>query len=133
MSGDNDNTFESLLKELRTNRKSLDDMVIDATVFRKKLDVLLPSGSDYKNRFVMMERMKTLSQVITSELQIRSQIDSSIKLEADLKKKADDGEYGSETFEEKVRLIATAMELNENKNDLKFKTNFDSNEENKDK
>lgn len=132
---DENKELNSLLEELKENRKSLHDMLDDISDFRKNLDVLMPSKQDFRNKFVMQEKMRSVTEILKGELAIRGQIDSSIKLEIDIRKKSTDDEI--EDLPSQIRMYAKAIELLEDKKDktaksLKIIKNEDINaEENK--
>ena len=62
-------------------------MLVDISDFRKAIDQLLPKKIDYKVKYLLSERIKTITEVIKSELAVRKQIDESVKLEVELRKK----------------------------------------------
>ena len=105
--------MDGLLKELKVNRENLHDMIKDVVGFRTKMDKLIPTTKegklDFKNRFVLAERMKTITEVIKSELAIRNQIDSSIKLETDMRRRSVEEELDDSPI--KIKAYAKAIEL----------------------
>jgi len=101
--------LDSLLEELKQNRENLHDMLNDIYDFRKNLDILLPAKMDYKQKFLMPERMRSVTEILKGELAIRSQIDSSIKLEIDIRKRSTDDDV--EDLPSQIRMYAKAMEL----------------------
>lgn len=130
-----DNKLDDLLEELKDNRVNLHDMLQDIVNFRNNLDVLLPGGKDkkfdFRDRHLLAERMKTVTEIIKGELAVRSQIDSSIKLETDMRNKIS-GEDELESHE-KIQAYAKAIELLENKknNELKIIKNEEPEKESK--
>jgi len=92
-------SLDDLVKELEDNRKGNYDILAKIQGFRDKLDILLPTGTDYRDRFKLENKMKTFTEIIKAELDVRKTIDSSIKSEFDLKKKMEDSERKEdETF-----------------------------------
>ena len=87
-------TQEQLLKELGDNRQSLHGMLDDLKTFRGKLEQLLPKQLDYRNKFMMEEKMKLVTNVISTELSIRKQIDDSLKNEITIRNKVEDTDEG---------------------------------------
>jgi hypothetical protein len=113
MQGIDTTELDQLLKELKDNRVDLHGMLNDISRFRKTLDTLLPDKVDYRNRFILAERIKTIVQIIQSELSVRKQIDDSIKSEVDLRKKISDTSEGDLDYmpqSEKVKLLAEALD-----------------------
>ena len=87
---DEETKVNSLLRELGDNRSKLHDMLDDISGFRKTLDDLLPKQVDYKSKWMIPERIKTVTEVIKSELAVRKQIDESVKVEIDIRRKEGD-------------------------------------------
>ena len=129
---DEEDKISSLITELEDNRKALHGMIDIVINFRNKIDTLLPKNIDFKNRFVMEEKMKTVTQIISNELSIRKQIDDSIKTEADLLKKiVDGGDDSVENKKEHIRDLAKAMQIVKLKDDVVLENTddfFDENE-----
>jgi len=117
---DENKELNSLLEELKENRKSLHDMLNDICDFRKNLDILMPSKTDFRNKFIMQEKMKSVTEILKGELAIRGQIDSSIKLEIDIRKKSTDEEI--DDLPSQIRMYAKAIELLEEKKDKTIKS-----------
>lgn len=120
---ENERELNNLLGELKDNRESLHKMLEDIGNFRSNLDVLLPTKDgrvDFKNRHLLAERMKTVTEIIKGELAVRSQIDSSIKLETDMRKRT--GEEESADLPNQIKAYAKALELiEENRRKLEKK------------
>jgi hypothetical protein len=112
LSDEKDEDLSPLLKELQENRLSLHGMLSELSKFRVHIDKLLPEKVDYRNRYVLAERMKTVVQIIQSELAVRKQIDDSIKSEVDLKKKVEgEGEgLGGLSLADRVKVLSKAIE-----------------------
>jgi len=106
---DENKELNSLLKELKNNREDLHGMLGDITEFRKNLDILLPKSLDFRQKFLMQERMRSVTEILRGELAIRGQIDSSIKLEIDIRRKSTDEDI--EDLPTQIRMYAKAMEL----------------------
>lgn len=98
-----------LLDELSENRSNLHKMLGDVVGFRKIIDELLPKKIDYKLKYLLPERIKTVTEVIKSELAIRKQIDESVKMEVELRKKAKDEGEGKRSGD--VKALAQALEV----------------------
>lgn len=113
---ENEKALNNLLGELKENRESLHKMLDDIGSFRSNLDVLLPMRDgkfDFRDKHLLAERMKTMTEIIKGELSIRSQIDSSIKLETDMRKRT--GEEESADLPNQIRAYAKALEMLEEK------------------
>jgi len=110
---DDNKELDSLLKELKNNRENLHEMLVDVSGFRKSLDILLPEKMDFRNRHLMRERMNSVTEIVRGELAIRGQIDSSIKLEIDIRRKSTDDTV--EDLPTQIRMYAKAMEMLEDR------------------
>ena len=102
------NTVNKLLTDLSDNRFELKGMLVDVKKFRTNIDKLLPEKMDFKNKWLMPERMKILTEVIRNELSIRQQIDSSLKIEIDIRRKTKDEDESD--FDNLIKAAAKAME-----------------------
>lgn len=99
--------YSKLINELTENRNRLRDDVLPKIInFRDQLDRLLPETKDFKNRFAIEQKMKTLTEVISAELTVRKHMDDSIKTEFDLVRKAS----GEDASEMNISKIAEAIE-----------------------
>ena len=101
--------MDRLLKELEDNRIDLHSMIDTISEFREKVDTLLPDKVEYRQRHLMVERMKNVTEIIKSELAVRKQIDESIKLETDMRRKSEDTEIGEQPGA--IKAYAKAIEL----------------------
>jgi hypothetical protein len=55
---------------------------------REKIDSIFPEKSeDFRNRFALENKMKVITDVVKAELDVRKQIDSSLKQEMEMEKK----------------------------------------------
>ena len=110
---------KTLLKELSDNREKLHDMLGDITGFRATLDKLLPKQVDYKSKWMIPERIRTVTEVIKSELAVRKQIDESVKTEIELRRKS--GDESREQLAGDIKNMAKAIEFLEQKNECESK------------
>jgi len=65
----------------------LKELLKDIVEVRKNIKSIMPTTTEFSKRFLLENKMKTVSDVVSSELSIRKQIDSSIKTEFDLANK----------------------------------------------
>ena len=89
MSTDNfsEDEYDGMLLEIRENRKALDSMLETASTFRKKVGENVPDVTDFKKRYLMDEKMKTVATIFGLELDIRKQKESSLRTEIELRRK----------------------------------------------
>lgn len=114
-----ENTFNELIKELSTNRKDLHKIVKDVEALRERLNEIIPTKLDYRHRNILENKLKTIATVISSELQVRKQIDDNIKLEVELRTKTGEGEESPEQRQKDIRMLAEALEeLKKKKNEV---------------
>lgn len=81
--------FQGLINELVENRRELVDLLDKVKEVKNNIDKLVPTSSEFRNRYVLEQKIKTIVEIIKSELEIRKQIDNSIRSEFDLRKKAE--------------------------------------------
>ncbi|MCK5018593.1 MAG: hypothetical protein KAS32_16150 [Candidatus Peribacteraceae bacterium] len=105
-----DKISKNLINEIEENRKALHEMIGDIKGFREKMEVLLPSKVDFKQKWLLQERMKTMTEIIKSELAVRKQLDDSVKLESDLRRK---DTIENETTSKDIKALAKAVEVYE--------------------
>lgn len=90
------NKLETLIEELNKNRKESYDILDRITNFRNKIDTVLPTSSDFKYRKLLEDKMRLVTDIIKTELDVRKSIDNSIKMEADLSRKLEE-DYNEES------------------------------------
>jgi len=109
--------FDDLVNEMVDNRKKLSEILDKVTSFRNNIERLIPNSNEYKNRFIMEQKIKTVTEIIKSELEIRKQIDNSIKTEFDLRSKVKESDKESDGDISKIISLlegANFLENNEN-------------------
>ena len=72
-------TTEDLLQELENNKQRLFKLVEKLEDTIDDVDKILPKKYDFKNRFVLIDRIQTLTQLYDSILKYRSEIAKQIK------------------------------------------------------
>jgi len=112
-----EDTFNTLIKELSKNRKDLHKIVKDVEGLREKLNDIIPSKIDFRQRHILENKLKTIAAVISSELQVRKQIDDNIKLEVELRSKTGEGDESPEQRQKDIRMLAEALEQLKKKKD----------------
>ncbi len=105
----NEEKMEKLLGGIEENREHYKSMLNDVEKLRGQIDNLLPSNMDYKKKFLFEERMKTISSILSTELDIRKSLEASYKLEFDLRKKHYDEVDDGENKSDKIDMIARAL------------------------
>jgi hypothetical protein len=115
----NEKKINELLEGISTNRDKYKDMLVDMETMRGHIDKLLPSNMDYKKKFLFEERMKTITSILGTELDIRKSLENSYKLEIELRKKLYEGDDNTDKVD-KVDMIAKALAKLENKKTKKI-------------
>jgi len=78
-----------LLKEFKENRESLRVMVIDLEQFKKQVNELFPNKVDNRHKYFFDEKIKAITAFFNSLLDIRKEINKSLKDEIVLRGKID--------------------------------------------
>ena len=114
------NKFDELINEIGSNRKNMYNMLNDIGQFKDKMDSAIPTGSDFRNRLLMDQKIKMLTEYWKTQLDIRKQIDSSVQVEFKLRKLQDnDSDSDSEISQRQLMNIVDKVEdlIEENKNE----------------
>jgi hypothetical protein len=103
-----------LLDGYKENRTELHKMVDEAKDIKENVRTILDSiNTDHRNRYLMDEKIKILSTILSNELNIRKEISKSFKDEIDIR-----GKLGEDGNEISLAKVVGAMEK-------KFGVNFD--------
>src|SRR6056297_1650677 len=82
------NLFNELIEDYKINRDKLKQLAIEIEALKDRLDEIMPSDSrDFRQRYIMDEKIKIMSSVIGNLLDIRKEISKSIKDEIDMRNK----------------------------------------------
>ena len=73
----------------------------------------MPKTVNFQNRYVMENKMKVFTQIIEAELAIRKQINDSISLETNIRRKQSEKTMSPEEEKNLVRSLAKAIVLQE--------------------
>ncbi len=109
--------YNDLIQEMVDNRKNLSGILDKVSNFRNNIEKMIPTSNEYKNRFIMEQKIKTVTEIIKAELDIRKQIDNSIKTEFDLRSKVKESDKESDGDISKIISLlegANFLENNEN-------------------
>jgi len=109
---------QELLDDIKANRNGLHTMLNTIAEFRNKVDTLLPDKVDFRSRWMLPERMKTITEIVKTELAVRKQIDDSLKTEYEMRKKKESKDNADEG--DKIKYFAGMIEKLEGINDLKM-------------
>jgi hypothetical protein len=96
---------EEYLEEIRQNRDGLHELLDEAISIRKRIKDILPESKDFSKRFLLETRMKTITEVIKTELDIRKHIEQSVKTECDLNFKVEKDQQSNISISDLVDAI----------------------------
>ena len=104
---DDSRQLSKLIKELRENRDGSKEMLTQIRTFRKKINFDIPKDTDFKNKFVVENKMSAISDLVSAELSVVKHLDDSIKTEFDLRRKLGNDEGSGVGIDQ----IAAALEI----------------------
>jgi hypothetical protein len=116
--GKNEKIVESLLEEFRKQRDEVLKMIVDLEKFKEKIDRLLPDTLDARYIRFFEEKVKSATELFRAILEMRKEIQKSLKDEIDLRRKIDIEDSGigiEETID--IRKIADRVEEFRKKSD----------------
>lgn len=108
-----ENSIEPLLKEFAQQREAIKLMINDLEKVKEHLDRLFPESLD--KRYVMMfqEKMKAVSSLFSSLLDMRKEISKSIKDEIELRRKININKTDITNLEELIDVRKLEKKFNE--------------------
>jgi len=83
----NEQIIEELLKEFKEHRDAVMQMVGDIEVLREKIDKLIPDQLDARYIRFFEEKVKTATEFFRALLEMRKEIQKSLKDEIDIRRK----------------------------------------------
>lgn len=84
-----DNKFEELISEYDDHRKAIKDMIVDLEKLKVKVDTLIPDNLDVRYMRYFEEKIKAVTSLFNSLLDMRKEIAKSIKDEIEIRRKID--------------------------------------------
>ena len=106
--------YNELLQTISDDRDKLDEMLTTIESLRKNTTAILPQTTDYRNKHLMEEKMKTISSVFATELNIRQQKEKSIITEIEVRRKIEREDKGIN--DEDPETVNAVMKILEKKN-----------------
>lgn len=114
---DDDTMLTSLVNEFAIQRNSLNEMIIDLEKIKRKIETLFPETMDKRYVRFFEEKMKAMTSLFGTILDIKKEIMKGIKTEIDLRKsisdKDDDGD-----FADSLDIQSMANKLEKLQNDM---------------
>ena len=89
-----DPKIQELLGQLSVSRGELSKYMADVDSIRAKVDQIFPTGQDFRNKWVLEEKVKAVSSFYSTLLNIRQEFNKTIKEEIEIRRKltTDDSE-----------------------------------------
>lgn len=101
--------MDELLKKLESSRDTLEVYVSDLETLKGKVHSIFPTDlTNYRNKWVLDEKIKASTQFFDSLLRLRQEINRTIKDEVEIRRKLVNRE-GDGLEEEDVRALADAI------------------------
>lgn len=104
-----DNKTQELVDKLSTSRDKLEVYVGELEELKEKISTIFPTELNYRNKFALEEKVKTMSEFYNSLLRLRQEVNKTIKDEIEIRRKTSSGD--KETFDmNDIRKLAQEME-----------------------
>jgi len=116
---------EHLLEEFNDHRVAIKDMIDELSVIKKNIDRLIPTSLDARHIRFFEEKVKSITNLFNSLLDMRKEIVKSVKEEIDLRRKLDvgDSNYDLENIIDIRKVVEKVEEFKEEQR--KFKNNIE--------
>jgi hypothetical protein len=79
--------IEYLLKEYDEHRAAIKDMIVDLEKIRERIDTLIPESLDQRYIRFFEEKVKSMTGLFTTLLEMRKEISKSVKDEIEIRRK----------------------------------------------
>ena len=113
-----DPKIEELLSQFSESRSQLSAYMEQVDVIRNKVDAIFPTDTDFRNKFVLEEKIKAMSSFFSTLLNIRQEYNKSIKEEIEIRRKLVTSEQGKGKDDVDMRELAGMVEDQLKKNAL---------------
>jgi hypothetical protein len=100
--------IDELLQHLSESRDELSKYMLDVDNIRKKVDCIFPTTQDFRNKFVLEEKIKAASSFYSTLLNIRQEYNKTIKEEIEIRRKIQSGVEDDQEID--VRAVAEQVE-----------------------
>lgn len=105
-----DPKVSELLNKLSGSRDELSRYMAELEEIRKKAEELFPSNHDFRNRYILEEKIKTVSSLYSTVLNIRQEFNKTIKDEIEIRRKLSIGEDEDVLSDSDIRKLALIVE-----------------------
>ena len=103
-----DDKIPQLLTELTNSRAELTNYITDVGALRQKVGQMFPETLDFRNRYVLDEKIKVMSSFYGVLLNLRQEINKTIKEEIEIRRKLKPGTGDEEGVD--IRALADMVE-----------------------
>ena len=93
--------FDLLISEYDDHRIAIKEMIVDLEKFKKRIDMLLPESIDARYMRYFEEKIKAVTSLFNSLLDMRKEITKSVKDEIELRRKSE-GDGGTLELEDLI-------------------------------
>jgi len=107
---ENNEIIDQLLEEYKQQRQALIIMISDLEKVKQKIDILFPEQLDNRNVMRFQEKVKAVSEMFKSMLDIRKEISSSLKNEIEFRRKITIEDNKSDDENVDIRDLAKKVE-----------------------
>lgn len=114
-----DPKIESLLDKFTSSREELLGYLKDVDSLRSKISQIFPQTIDYRTKFVLEEKLKTMSTFFTTLLNIRQEYNRTLKDEISLRQKITDDD-NQDPKEINLREIADEVDKIQKEKEIKI-------------
>lgn len=101
---------EKLLQEMEDNKQQTYGLLDKISKFRNQIEQVMPQGNDLRNRYVVEQKMKTITEVIKAEIDIRKTLNNFIKEEYELNKKVEKDKAGNNNENIDIRKLMEMLD-----------------------
>lgn len=105
--------IHELLSEFKIHRNAIMDMIADLEVIKKDVDRLFPEKLDARHVRFFEEKVKTITEVFKTLLDMRKEIQKSLKEELDLRRKIKDSGEDDDDVENYLDVRKLALKVDE--------------------
>jgi len=114
-----DPKIESLLDKFTSSREELLSYLKDVDILRSKISQIFPQTLDYRTKFILEEKIKTMSAFFTTLLNIRQEYNRTLKDEISLRQKITDDD-NQDPKEINLREIADEVDKIQKEKEVKI-------------
>ena len=100
---------KELVDKLSDSRDKLETYVGELEELKEKISSIFPTELNYRNKFALEEKVKTMSEFYNSLLRLRQEVNKTIKDEIEIRRKSDASE-SDEISSSDIRKLAQELD-----------------------